>query len=85
MALQANTTNQSNAVIIAREYSNLPQGLLLYNALSGDFSEHFERADIGWISLSALSAFSIDIRSAVNGISRDFYIRTAQSNSIYLS
>ena len=88
MALIANTTNQTNAIMLQQVYSTLPQEFVVYNALSGDNRSnyaHYERATMGWMALSALSAFAIKVDAAGNGVQRDLWLQTSPTNSIYLS
>jgi hypothetical protein len=89
MTLPANTTNQSNAVMLQQStYSTLPQEFVLYNALSGDNTSayaHYERTTMGWSTLSALSAFAITTQAIGNGVPRDIYIQTPSTNKIVLS
>ena len=82
------TPINTNAVMIRQPYFNLPQEFVLYNALSGDGSNnlaHFEAGSIGWATLSALSAFAINVSSAGNGLNRNLYLITSPTSTIYLS
>jgi hypothetical protein len=88
MPLTANTTNQADAVMLRQPYTNLPQEFVLYNALSGSGTNsyaHYERATVGWATMSATSAFSIGVTSTGAGIARDLYLQASQTNRIVLS
>jgi hypothetical protein len=80
-----------NAIMLSNPYSTLPQSFLIYNTLYSDLSgnPNYERASVGWNTLSALSAFDISIQpvSGNGGPAqyRDMYFITGPSNSIYLS
>ena len=72
-------TNNTNAIMLSgSSFSQLPQSFLLYNALSsGDNNyNHYERAEIGWTSMTATSTFAINVVSQGNGLSRGFAVQT---------
>jgi len=83
------------AVIQPQPVNSLPQGLVLYNVLSSyivngyviDPVAGYEATTIGWNALASLSAFAIDVGTDPygKGTSRDLYLRTSPTNSIYLS
>ena len=86
--LLANTTNQTNALGLQQVFTSLPQEKLVYNALSGDNTSkyaHYERATMGWGTLSALSAFAITTQAVGNGVPRDIWLQTGTTNRIVLS
>jgi hypothetical protein len=88
MALPFNPANQTNAAMLQQVYSTLPQEFVIYNALSGDNTNkyaHYERTTMGWLALSALSAFAINVTNIGNGTSRDLFLQTSQANKIVLS
>ena len=89
MPLQANTTNQTNAIMLQQQtYSTLPQEFVMYNALSGNNNSnyaHYERATIGWATMSATSAFAINVTAKGEGINRDLYFMASSANRIVLN